>query len=117
MCSPPCNDCTGWSEHGSLLIGPGNRGAGIGRLASLGRLLFLADHPEPFADMIFAELRGVSDDAGNSPLWTALGRHFFDLPFPTADKLSAVTDKSFIGELLPLGIPFISTCYPSPLKP
>lgn len=96
-----CNDCTGWSELGSLLLAPSARGGGIGRLASLGRMLYLADHPTGFADTIFAELRGVCDDDGHAPLWDALGTTFFDLPFVEADRLSAVTDKAFIGELLP----------------
>jgi arginine N-succinyltransferase len=45
-------------------------------------------------------MRGVQDEVGGSPFWEAIGRHFFDMDFASADGHSA-TDKGFIAELMP----------------
>lgn len=87
-------------EIGSLFLVPEARGGGTGRLLSLGRLLFMAEHTEYFDPVVIAEMRGVIDDHGHSPFWDALGRHFFDIEFPTADYLSVV-NKRFIADLMP----------------
>lgn len=87
-------------EIGSLFLHPDYRRGGNGRLLSLARFLFMADHPEFFDPLVIAELRGVIDEQGRSPFWDALGRHFFDLEFPKADYLSIV-NKDFIGDLMP----------------
>jgi arginine N-succinyltransferase len=87
-------------EIGSLFLAPSHRGGGRGRLLSLSRFLFMADHPEHFDDVVIAELRGVIDDQGRSPFWDAIGRHFFDMDYPTADYLSFV-NKRFIADLMP----------------
>jgi arginine N-succinyltransferase len=60
----------------------------------------MAQFPEYFDPMVIAEMRGVVDDAGHSPLWEALGRHFFDIDYPAADYLSMV-NKRFIADLMP----------------
>ena len=43
----------------------------------------------------------MSDSAGSSPFWEAVGRHFFEVDFPAADYQS-ILDKKFIAELMPL---------------
>lgn len=90
----------GPSEIGSLFLHPDYRGGGRGRLASLSRFLFMANHPLLFEDDVIAEMRGVIHEDGSSPFWDALGSHFFPLDLPNADMLS-LTNKDFIEELMP----------------
>ncbi len=90
----------GPSEIGSLFLSPKYRKAGNGRLLSLVRLLFVAEYPERFDENVIAEMRGVIDDHGRSPFWDAIGKHFFEIDFPTANYHSAV-DKRFIADLMP----------------
>ena len=95
------NDYTGAAELCSLFLDPTHRGTNAGRLLSLGRMLFLAEHPDRFAERIIAEMRGVIDENGRSPLWRGLGIHFFDLPFGEADDIFGRGNKQFIAELMP----------------
>lgn len=90
----------GPSEIGSLFLTPAHRRGSNGRLLSLGRFLFMADHPHCFDDQVLAEMRGRIDHQGQSPFWEAVGRHFFDMEFPHADYL-VMKDKSFLAELMP----------------
>lgn len=87
-------------EIATLFLSPEFRGAGLGRLLSKARFLFLAAYRRAFADFVIAEMRGVADDSGRSPFWESVGRHFFEVDFPKADCLSA-SDKKFIAELMP----------------
>jgi arginine N-succinyltransferase len=87
-------------EIGSLFLSPAYRGGGSGRLLSLARFLFMADHLEYFDPVVIAELRGVVDEQGRSPFWDAVGHHFFDIDYPSADYLSMV-NKKFIADLMP----------------
>ena len=95
------NDMTDATEIGSLLLAEDYRGGGNGLLLARSRFLFLGEFRQHFSDKIFAELRGISDDQGVSPLWEALGRRFFDMSFIEADRLSGLGNKSFIAELMP----------------
>ncbi len=90
----------GPSEIGGLLLAPEYRRHGNGRFLSLFRFLFMAEYPERFESIVIAEMRGVLDENGNSAFWDALGRHFFDMDYPSADLLSAM-DKKFIADLMP----------------
>ena len=95
------NDYHGASEVGSLLLTDGYRGSGVGRFLSRVRFLFIANFSERFADLIIAEMRGVSDEEGRSPFWESLGRHFFKMDFEEADRLCELTNKQFIADLMP----------------
>ncbi|MGL4996198.1 MAG: arginine N-succinyltransferase, partial [Deefgea sp.] len=95
------SDLTGSSELCSLFLAASHRKDGNGALLSKSRFLFMAEFPERFADRVIAEMRGVSDEAGQSPFWESLGRHFFTMDFAKADFLSYVGSKSFIAELMP----------------
>jgi arginine N-succinyltransferase len=90
----------GPSEIGSLFLSPEYRGHDNGRLLSLGRFLFMAEHLQRFDPIVIAEMRGVIDDRGHSPFWDAIGKHFFEIDFPKADYLSMV-NKKFIADLMP----------------
>ncbi len=95
------NDYTGVAEVASLFLHHDYIGAGNGRLISLARMLFMAQHRDRFPDRVMAEMRGFQNEDGSSPFWEGLGRHFFTLPFPEADRLSATGNKVFIAELMP----------------
>jgi arginine N-succinyltransferase len=90
----------GPSEIGALFVHPGYQKHGHGRLMSLSRFLFMAEHPERFSLDVIAEMRGIIDEQGRCPFWEALGRLFFDIDFPKADYLTT-KDKKFIAELMP----------------
>ncbi|AUH52037.1 arginine N-succinyltransferase [Chromobacterium sp. ATCC 53434] len=95
------NDHTGYSELCSLFVHPDYRVNRNGGLLSKSRFLFLAQFPQLFGKMVVAEMRGVSDEAGRSPFWEALGRHFFSIDFAKADYLTGVGQKAFVAELMP----------------
>ena len=90
----------GPSEIGSLFLSPAARKGANGRLLSLSRFVFIADHREFFDPVVLAEMRGVIDEKGGSVFWDALGRHFFEIDFPKADAL-VMKDKQFIADLMP----------------
>ena len=95
------NDMTDTTEICSLLLANDYQGGGNGLLLSRCRFMFLDDFRKHFSDKVFAEMRGVSDASGQSPLWDALGSKFFDMEFSQADRLSGLGNKAFIAELMP----------------
>jgi len=95
------NDMTDTSEICSLLLSEDYKGGGNGLLLSRCRFMYLDEFRKHFSEKVFAEMRGVSDGNGQSPLWDALGAKFFDMEFSEADKLSGLGNKAFIAELMP----------------
>lgn len=95
------NDLTGTSVLCSLFLDPAARAAGAGHLLSRCRFLLMAQYPQRFASKVIAEMRGVSDDAGRSPFWEGLGRHFFSIDYGRAEHLVGMGNKAFIAELMP----------------
>jgi arginine N-succinyltransferase len=95
------NECSGWSEVGSLFLRPERRSGGAGRLIAQARYMLIAADPQRFAEMVLAELRGWFDDDGHAPFWETVGCKFFRLPFDQADLMSASTDGQFILDLAP----------------
>lgn len=91
---------SGPCEIGSLFLDPQYRRSSNGRVLSLARFLFMAQHSGHFEPQVIAEMRGVVDRQGRSPFWEALGRHFFEVEYPTADYLSML-NKKFIADLMP----------------
>jgi len=91
---------SGPCEIGTLFLSPDYRKDNNGRVLSLSRFLFMAEFPSRFEPVVISELRGVVTEAGLSPFWESLGRHFFDLDYPNADYLSVV-NKKFIADLMP----------------
>ena len=108
-------DHKGPSELCSLCLRPDYRKAGLGQLLSLSRFLFMAAFPERFDDRVIAELRGYTDQAGLSPFWEAVGRHFFGRAFAEADFLSGTGQKDFIRDLMPK-YPIYPVLLPSPAQ-
>ncbi|MFJ2447249.1 arginine N-succinyltransferase [Pseudomonas sp. S04] len=70
-------------------------------LLSRARLMFIAAHPQRFAEAVITEIVGYSDAAGESPFWNALGKHFFNLSYVEAERLCGLQDRSFLAELMP----------------
>ncbi|MFT4059127.1 MAG: arginine N-succinyltransferase [Legionella sp.] len=95
------NDKQGHSELCTLFLNPAHRRNNNGILLSKGRFLFMAQHPQRFAPIIIADMRGVSDKNGNSPFWNNIGSHFFKMTFAKADQLTLATNKQFIADLMP----------------
>lgn len=96
-----CNDYTGAAELCTLFLRQQARGGNNGRVLSRVRFLMLAEFSERFGDKVIAEMRGVSNEHGESPFWQWLEEHFFSMDFPTADYLSGIGNKVFIAELMP----------------
>ncbi|UUR08948.1 arginine N-succinyltransferase [Sphingomonas glaciei] len=94
-------DLEGSSEVGGLFLHPQLRAGGWGMLLARSRYLFIKAHRQRFGDRLLAELRGVMDEAGNSPFWDALAGRFFDMTFPEADGFNAVNGTHFIADLMP----------------
>lgn len=96
-----CQYYTGCTEVCSLYLRPGFRRANAGKLLSRVRFLFMALHPERFADTVIAEMRGVSDPAGQSPFWDWLKHHVADLDFMSATQLACCGKSGFIERFIP----------------
>jgi arginine N-succinyltransferase len=94
-------DLEGSSEVGGLFLHPHLRAGGWGMLLARSRYLFIKAHRQRFGHRLLAELRGVMDEAGNSPFWDALAGRFFDMTFPEADGFNAVNGTQFIADLMP----------------
>lgn len=95
------NDYAGATELGTLFLHPDWRGGANGALLSKGRFLFMRAAPHRFADKVMAEIRGWVDEAGRSPFWEAIGRHFFGMDFHKADHISGMGNSQFIADLMP----------------
>ncbi|WP_417566436.1 arginine N-succinyltransferase [Marinobacter sp.] len=100
-----CQHYAGCTEICSLYLRPGFRRANAGKLLSRVRFLFMALHPERFSDIVIAEMRGVSDQAGRSPFWDWLKHHVADLDFASATQLAGSAHAGFIEEFIP-AMPF-----------
>jgi arginine N-succinyltransferase len=70
-------------------------------LLSRARLMFIAAHARRFAEAVITEIVGYSDDQGQSPFWDALGKHFFDLPYPEAERICGLESRTFLADLMP----------------
>ena len=101
-------DLEGASEVGGLFLHPHERSGGLGLLLARSRYLFIRQHRARFGDTVLAELRGVMNEAGDSPFWDAIGGRFFDMSFPQADEFNAVHGTQFIADLFPQSPIYIS---------
>jgi arginine N-succinyltransferase len=94
-------DLEGSCEVGGLFLHPGERAGGLGMLLARSRYLFIAMHRARFTDRILAELRGVIDEAGDSPFWDSIAGRFFSMSFDEADTFNALHGNQFIADLMP----------------
>lgn len=96
-----CHDLTGNSLLTSFYVERGLVDSVWAELNSRARLLFAACHPERFADAMVVEIVGESDDAGESPFWDAVGRHFFGMSYGEAERLCGLRSRAYLAELMP----------------
>lgn len=95
------NDFDGETEVGGLFVDPAMRGIALGQLMARSRYMFMAAHRSWFGERVIAELRGYQDENGRSPVWEAIGRHFYDMEFDEADRTGAIHGNQFIADLGP----------------
>jgi arginine N-succinyltransferase len=96
-----CHDYTGAAELCTLFLKDGYRKGNNGRMLSRSRFLLLAQHQHRFGETVIAEMRGVSDDHGDSPFYEWLQHHFLGIDFVEADYLSGLGKKAFMAEMMP----------------
>jgi arginine N-succinyltransferase len=94
----------GPTEIGGLIVRPEYREHPdrLGVLISYVRFLFIKMHRDAFRDELLAELLPPLEPDGTSHLWDAVGRHFTDMTYADADRLSK-KNKEFIKGLFPEG--------------
>jgi arginine N-succinyltransferase len=99
----------GPTEIGGLVLHPDYRRVPerLGTFLSYVRFLYIKMHRDWFRDEVLAELLPPLEPDGTSHLWDALGRHFTDLSYAEADKLSR-QNKEFIRGLFPEGTIYAS---------
>jgi arginine N-succinyltransferase len=95
-------DTNGPTEIGGLILNPEFRGHAekLGKQLSFVRFLYMTNNADRFKPMIHSELMPPLDKNGNSPLWEAVGRRFFNMNYHEADVLSR-NNKEFILSLFP----------------
>lgn len=96
-----CHDLTGNSQLTSFYIQPELESTQWAELNSRGRLLFIASHPERFADAMVDEVVGYSDEDGNAPFWDAVGRNFLGISYAEAERLCGLNSRTMLAELMP----------------
>lgn len=96
-----CQDLNGHTLLRGFHIDAALVGTPAAELLSRARLMFIAAHAQRFAEAVITEIVGYSDDEGRSPFWDALGKHFFDLPYPEAERLCGLESRTFLAELMP----------------
>ncbi len=96
-----CHDLSAYSLLTSFYVEPQLELSAWPQLLSRARLLFMAEHPQRFADRVAAESPGLCDDAGHCPFWDAVGRRFFNMDYAQAERIAGGRSKSFIAELMP----------------
>lgn len=82
-------------------LDPAHRDTAGERLLRRARLLFVAQHPERFMPNLAVAMPGPLDEAGYSPFWESVGRHFFVKDFAEINEMAGIHSKSFIAEVMP----------------
>lgn len=89
----------GPSEICALYLAPELRKEGLGKLLSLSRFLFIANHMERFENFIVAEMRGYIE-GNEAPFWDGLCRNFLNISYAEVCERELET-RSFIPYILP----------------
>ncbi|MES2495247.1 MAG: arginine N-succinyltransferase [Pseudomonadota bacterium] len=95
------NECSGWTEVGSLYLRPERRSGGAGSLLARSRYMLIGTERQRFSETVMAELRGYFAPDGICPFWEGVASKFFRLPFDEADHMVMSTDGQFILDLAP----------------
>ncbi len=80
----PIQEYNGPSEICALFLNEKHRKEGLGKLLSFSRFLFMADFPDRFDPVVFANMIGVIlGDEEVCPFWDSVGRRFCHVDFST----------------------------------
>lgn len=85
----------------ALSLDPRYKGTSAESLLRRARLMFIAQYPERFADVLAMAFPGYLDEDGASPFWNSVGRHFFVRDYHEINYIAGVRSKSFIAEVMP----------------
>jgi arginine N-succinyltransferase len=97
-----CSELTAYSQLSGFYVRERERAGLEAALLSRTRLLFAVLAPHRFGDRFFVPLAGVTDAAGSSPFWDALGRKFFKMDFLDAERIiGGARNRTLIVELMP----------------
>lgn len=86
---------------GTLFLRKEYRGNKNAYFLSRARYMLVGAFRERFRDRLLSEIRGWSDENGETPYWDGLGRNFFDMSFTDAKKIVRQKGYDFIYELMP----------------
>jgi len=95
------HELTGKSRLAGFYIEPSLRGDAAAHLMSRARMMYVAMNRRRFTPEVFSLLLGVTDDAGVSPFWEAVGRKFFGRDFKEIEMVSGGRSRTFIAEVMP----------------
>ncbi len=96
-----CHDLTGTTLLTSFYLEPDYEQGPAAQLLSRARLLFIRDNAARFSERIAAESPGITDAAGQSPFWDAVGRRFFGMAYPEAEAIIGGRSRACIADLMP----------------
>ncbi|SAK79308.1 arginine N-succinyltransferase subunit alpha [Caballeronia calidae] len=98
------HELTGMSRLTGFYIDPSLRtgnGEAAAHLLSRARMIYIAANRKRFSSEVFSLMLGVTDDAGASPFWDAVGRKFFGRDFEQVESESGGRSRTFIAEVMP----------------
>ncbi|PLZ04383.1 arginine/ornithine succinyltransferase subunit alpha [Burkholderia sp. WAC0059] len=95
------HELTGKSRLAGFYLDPSLRGDAAAHLLSRARMMYVAANRRRFTSEVFSLLLGVTDDAGVSPFWEAVGRKFFGRDFREIEVASGGRSRTFIAEVMP----------------
>lgn len=97
-----CSELTAYSQLSGFYVRNRDSAGLEAALLSRARLLFAVLAPHRFGDRFFVPLAGITDAAGKSPFWEALGRKFFKMDFLEAERvIGGARNRTLIVELMP----------------
>jgi arginine N-succinyltransferase len=97
-----CSELTAYSQLSGYYLCNRDSAGLEAALLSRARLLFAVLAPQRFGDRFFVPLAGITDSAGQSPFWDALGRKFFKMDFLDAERvIGGARNRTLIVELMP----------------
>lgn len=85
----------------AMSINPRYTGTSAESLLRRARLMFIAQYPERFSDVLAVAFPGYLDASDESPFWESVGRHFFARSYQDMNHIAGVRSKSFIAEVMP----------------
>jgi len=98
------HELTGKSRLTGFYIDPSLRtpeGEAAAHLLSRARMMYVVANRKRFSGEVFSLMLGVTDDAGSSPFWEAVGRKFFGRDFEQVELESGGRSRTFIAEVMP----------------